>query len=145
MTIMVDASLAYKWFVEEDGSDAADALLAPNIGQISVPDIFLVEVAAALVRDANMHKQNAVGRRKALERFFGLVDDQSILAHRIDTAQLAMATNLAIDLGHPLKDCIYLALAMDLRCDLVTCDAKFAAKASTVWSGVRVLEQVRTA
>jgi predicted nucleic acid-binding protein len=59
---------------------------------------------------------------------------------RTANADLLRATNLAIDLGHPLKDCIYLALAMELGCDLVTADARFAAKAREVWAGVRVLE-----
>ncbi len=143
MTIIVDASLAYKWFVEESGSDAAYAVLVQHIGQILVPDTFLVEVSAALVRDANMQKQSAIGRRKSLERFLGLVDDQSIRSVRIDTAQLAAAANLAIGLGHPLKDCIYLALAMDLGCALLTCDARFAAKARGVWADVRVLGDAR--
>jgi predicted nucleic acid-binding protein len=46
---------------------------------------------------------------------------------------------LAIDIGHPLKDCVYLVLAMELDCELVTCDARFAKKAKSVWGRVRVL------
>ena len=52
---------------------------------------------------------------------------------------IVKAANLAIDIGHPLKDCIYLALAMELGCPLVTCDTKFATKAHEVYAGVQVL------
>jgi predicted nucleic acid-binding protein len=44
-----------------------------------------------------------------------------------------------MNLGHPLKDCIYLALAMEMSCDLITCDARFAEKAKGAWARVRVL------
>ena len=60
-------------------------------------------------------------------------------AGRMGPQKIASSAGQAIDLGHPLKDCIYLALAMELGCELVTCDARFAAKAKGVWAGVRVL------
>ena len=56
-----------------------------------------------------------------------------------DPGTLATAAGLAVDLGHPLKDCIYLALAIELECELVTADARFAEKAKGVWDKVRVL------
>ena len=35
------------------------------------------------------------------------------------------AADLAMRLGHPLKDCIYLVLADRLGCTVVTADARF--------------------
>jgi predicted nucleic acid-binding protein len=58
---------------------------------------------------------------------------------RTDNQALASAASTAIDIGHPLKDCIYLILAMELDCELMTCDARFAKKARDVWDRVRVL------
>ena len=55
-------------------------------------------------------------------------------------ADLMAAARLALDLGHPIKDCIYLALAMKLGCELLTSDRRFAAKDEPVWPKVRVLE-----
>lgn len=52
---------------------------------------------------------------------------------------MKQAALLALDLGHPFKDSIYLALAVDLGCDLVTCDARFAKRAKEVWPRVRML------
>lgn len=42
-------------------------------------------------------------------------------------------------LGHPVKDCLYLALAMELRCDVATRDAKFIARARKIYPAVRHL------
>lgn len=140
MTIIVDASLAVKWFSLEANSDAARKVLATHIGEIAAPALFGIEVAATLVREANADKPNAHYMLDAIARLTHLLEDGSILIHESSPGQLARAANIAIDLGHPLKDCLYLALAMELGCDLVTCDARFAEKAKAVWDGVRVLE-----
>jgi len=66
-------------------------------------------------------------------------DDGTVSLHRLAATQAAQAATLAIDLGQPLKDCIYLVLAMELGCPLVTADARFAARARDVYGDVRVL------
>ena len=48
--------------------------------------------------------------------------------------------SLALDLGHPLKDCIYLALAMKIGCELLTSDLRLAAKGQPLWPKIRVVE-----
>jgi predicted nucleic acid-binding protein len=138
--IVFDASLALKWYFDEPGSAAAEAELARHGGSIIVPAVFLIEVGGALVRRANMQKLLRPEVEAALGLFLSLIAEHVITVRETDTAQLAAAARLALDLGHPLKDCIYLALAMEMRCDLVTGDVRFAAKAQPVWSGVRVLE-----
>ena len=137
--IVIDASLAVKWFLKEADSDPAGELFAEFIGQIGVPALFGIEVAAALVREGNLDKPNSGVMRQAVDRLAGYLADGSLETIVQGPMQLAKAANMALDLGHPLKDCIYLALAIELGCDLVTCDARFAAKAKGVWSGVRVL------
>ena len=42
-------------------------------------------------------------------------------------------------LGHPVRDCVYLALAMEFGGELATCDAKFSAKAQTIYPKVKLL------
>ena len=78
--------------------------------------------------------------RDANARWASLLDEQTITLRRPNSSDVLEAANLAINIGHPLKDCIYLALAMELGCPLVTCDARFAAKARGVWADIRVLE-----
>jgi predicted nucleic acid-binding protein len=137
--IVIDASLAVKWFADEDHSEAADSVLANNPSNIVVPEVFLGEVVGALVRRANVDRSLRRESEASIDRFVMLMSGQWIRTEHTDPHAMSRAANLALDLGHPLKDCIYLALAMELGCDLVTCDAKFAAKAKGVWAGVRVL------
>lgn len=137
--IVVDASVAVKWFVEELGSGLARQLLDNEKGSLHIPDIFVVEVAATLVRIANQNKASNAMSRNGLFHLIDLIDSGALVLDRTPPSQTIDAANLAIDIGHPLKDCIYLALAMELDCELVTCDAKFAAKAKGVWDRVRVL------
>ncbi len=137
--IVIDASLAVKWFLEEADSDLAGELFAEFLGQIGVPELFGIEVAAALVREGNIDKPNAGTMRQAVADLVNFLSDGSLETREQGPPQLAKAATLAFDLGHPLKDCVYLALAMELGCELVTCDARFAAKAKGVWAGVRVL------
>jgi predicted nucleic acid-binding protein len=137
--IVVDASLGVKWFLNETGSQAAIDILAAEFGTIAAPDLFGIEVAATLVREANARKDSASEMRLAIRRLANLFDSFAVELFPTIPESLVTATSLALDLGHPLKDCLYLALAMELDCDLVTCDARFAAKAKGVWDRVRVL------
>jgi predicted nucleic acid-binding protein len=137
---VVDASIAVKWFVEEPGSELARQLLDAESGGLHIPDIFVVEVAATLVRIANQNKSSKETSRASLYHLIDLIDSGALILDRTPPSQSIDAAYLAIDLGHPLKDCIYLALAMEMGCDLVTCDARFAAKTKEVWDRVRVLE-----
>ena len=137
--IVVDASLVVKLFRQEPNSELAEHIYAKFRSQIAAPDLLAVEVGAALVRNANMDKGSRAFIEIALAEFGEVLRDETIDLHRLDARQLTDAAKLALDLGHPLKDCLYLALAMDLGCDLVTSDARFAARAKGVWAGVRVL------
>ena len=137
--IVLDASVAVKWYAIEPFTREALGLLRELHDNITVPDIFISEVIGALVRHANIDKSLRGASTESIDRFASLFDDKWILAVRTDPRKLERASQLALDLGHPLKDCIYLALAMELGCDLVTADARFAAKAKGVWAGVRVL------
>ncbi|MFA6219462.1 MAG: type II toxin-antitoxin system VapC family toxin [Erythrobacter sp.] len=137
--IVVDASLALKWYLDEALSDEAEAWFAENEGHIVVPPVFLIEVTGALVRRANIDSELRRASETSIARFVALFDEQLIKVENTELRQMVQAASLALDLGHPLKDCIYLALAMELGCDLVTCDARFAAKAKVVWPGVRML------
>ncbi len=137
--IVVDASLAVKLFLDEAGTESAITLIEAEAGKISAPDIFAVEVVSALVREANSDKQTGNAMREKIGAFSNLVSNGAISLVRLAGKEIDGVANLAIDLGHPLKDCIYLALAMELDCELVTCDARFAAKARGVWPKLRFL------
>lgn len=137
--IVVDASLGVKWFLDEANSEQASELLVANRTRISVPDLFGIEVSSALVRECNMRQEEASDFSWALARFGALLSSRALVSVRTDASGLAEAASIALDLGHPLKDCIYLALAMKLDCPLITCDHRFAAKAIALWRQIETL------
>ena len=139
MVTVIDASVAINWFLPEAESSVARDLLVTLAGAIIVPDIFLIEVTGALVRQANMTKSERQTMERHIERLSDLFAHESLRAQRLHHNQTAQAAKLAINLGRPLKDCIYLTLAIELGCPLITADAKFAAKARAVYGDVRVL------
>ena len=137
--IVIDACVAVKWFLGEADSEEALTLLEDNAGAISVPALFAVEVAAALVRNGNIHKHATDAMRESLYSFSELMAGERLATVDTTPAALLAASELALELGHPLKDCLYLALAMQLECPLATADHRFALKARTAWSEVRLL------
>ena len=140
--IVVDASLAAKWIIVEPNSAAALAFLEECTEPLVAPDLIAIEVSSAIVRRANMDKALGETMRQAAVRWANPLDEQTITLRRPTSGDILEAANLAISIGHPLKDCIYLVLAMEMECELMTCDARFAEKAKGVWDRVRVLGAV---
>jgi predicted nucleic acid-binding protein len=136
---ILDASVAVKWYFSETASDEAIDILNSENGALMAPDVFAVEVNAALVRKANMDKSQRDGVRLLLADFQERLAVQQVRLVRSTSQGIEKAAQLAIDLGHPLKDCLYLALAIELDCELVTADARFASKARDIWPKLRVL------
>jgi predicted nucleic acid-binding protein len=135
--IIVDASLAVKWFLwERDSAQALDFLQAHDL---AAPELILVEVAAQLVRRGNMNKVLKPDALTALEKWTIAWSDHAVKNVRVTQRRLFDASRLALDLGTPLKDCIYLAVAIENECDLATCDARFREKALPLYSRIRLL------
>ena len=139
MVIVFDASLAVKWFVDEVNSDSANQLLRRHEGEIAVPELFVTEVVGALVRRANMDKTLRSEVEFSISRLIRMIENHMLRVNALTPAQTRAASRLALDLGHPLKDCLYVILAMDLGCPLVTADARFVEKARGVYGDVRGL------
>lgn len=140
--IVVDASLATKSVLTEADSDAAVAFMAGFAGAMAGPDLLLTEVAAAIVRNANDRRHSQERADHLLAVWQGVWRDGLIEMHRLTPVQLVTAAQLAMGIGHPLADCIYLALAMDLRCPLATCDARFRDKALPTYPQIRLLDEL---
>lgn len=102
-TVVIDASIAVKWVVEEDGSAAATALR--HHFRFAAPDLLIAECANIL------WKKTRRGELTAAE-----ADIAARLLERAGIELMPMggllekATELAIRLDHPAYDCIYLAL-----------------------------------
>ena len=133
MTLVLDASVAIKFYAIEPDTDAALAWIERG-GRFVVPDIFLVEVLQALLRH----------HREARLSFGDLIGASAELAQLVEvpasSAELMpVALSLARTLDHKLHDCIYLALAQRLGCPLLTADLRLARKAKTSALAIQVL------
>jgi predicted nucleic acid-binding protein len=115
---VVDASVAAKWLVEEEGSEAALALQGEDM---VAPALLRIEIANLL---RTLAGKKVVSAAAALElfRFFQsapvtIVDHDDELERR--------ALEIALEMGHPVYDCVYLALAERTGRELVTADQRF--------------------
>ena len=129
MNLVVDASVACKWFVEEEGSVAAEKLLAGDENLLA-PDLIVPEVCSAMWRKLRAGEMTAPQATAAMDGLPGLLDDL-VPPHRCATRALAIASAL----DHPVYDCFYLALAKREDARVVTADARLLRRlAETPWA-----------
>jgi predicted nucleic acid-binding protein len=121
VSIVVDASVAVKWVIDEPDSDAAVALRGEDL---IAPDLWVVEAANALWRRARVGEITA---EEAAARFSELAN--APIASVVMEPYLDQALKLATEIGHPVYDCVYLALALQHHTHVVTADRRFAAAA----------------
>lgn len=119
MTIVVDASLAVKWLVRENGTDAARELLRSPEPLIS-PDWLLVEAASTFWKKVKRSELLFIHAERHLE-------DLPIFFKALHPAAelVRAAFDWSIRLRHSPYDCIYLALAKREGCTLATADEEF--------------------
>lgn len=121
--LVLDASVAVKWYIPEDHAAEARRFMAPHFA-IHVPSFFAAECGNTLWKKS--------GQRRELDRGRGREIFDEILAYpkRIHDAEAltALAYDLAHDVGDvklAIYDFIYLALAVALDRRLVTADRVF--------------------
>jgi predicted nucleic acid-binding protein len=135
--IVVDASVAAKWYLDEPGKEEAAALL-DDIEPLAAPEIVGVEVASAIARRARLGQISADDALRLLAEWQASLDDELIRLESWRT-DLEQGCRLACELRHALADCLYLAVAIRLDAFLVTADRTFARRAGQVWSRLRTL------
>ena len=125
--VVVDASVAAKWFLPENGEALADRALAlldqydKKEVQFVVPDLFYVEIASAI------WKAVRVGR---VPRAFG--DQALVLLTQREFATvpslklLDSAFQIATAYGRSVYDSLYVALAVQTKSQLITADERLA-------------------
>lgn len=132
MTIVVDASVALKWYWSEQDSEAALALLAAD-ERLIAPDLITAELCNAawrLIRLGQMHAAQMQILATGAPRAFAKLHEMAPLAPR------AGAIALAID--HPAYDCFYLALSEAQDAPMVTADRKLVTRLAGTSFAARV-------
>ena len=120
MKYILDSSVGVKWVITENYSDKADALRADflnAIHELLSPDVFPVEVAHALTR-AERQGRVPVGKAKDL---LGDILTTPPQFHSYQSL-LGRAVEISSNMRIGVYDCLYVALAEQEGCELVTAD-----------------------
>jgi predicted nucleic acid-binding protein len=131
LIVVVDASVAIKWFIHEPDRAAARRLLEPD-RHLLAPELLVAEVASAMwkrVMAGEGDARQAPLTAASLPRFFTRLVSLAPLAAR--------ALVIAAELRHPVYDCFYLALAETENATLVTADRRLIGRlAGSPWAGL---------
>jgi predicted nucleic acid-binding protein len=122
VSIVIDASVALKWIFDEPGTEAALALLTE---QLISPALWLAEAANALWRHVRLGEITA---EQGFARLSALTN--APIATLPIEPHVPRALAIATQIGHPVYDCVYLALALHHNTHVVTDDRRFAAAAA---------------
>lgn len=116
--MIIDASVAVKWLIEEAQSDLARGLL--DRADLSAPSLLFPEVANALWKSVMR------GQTDPMAPLREQMEDLSKAVTTVDESHvMPRALELAILFKHSVYHCVYLALAERLNDDMVTADDKF--------------------
>ena len=127
--LIVDASVAVKWLIQEEGSAPALALRQPGTRLIA-PDLLMVECANILWKKVRLGELSPEEAGLAA-RLVCAVDMELV-----PTRHLAdRVVDLTIALDHPAYDRLYLAVALDRDGRFVTADQRFVRKVAGAGPG----------
>ncbi len=133
MTLVIDASVACKWFVTETDSGQAEALLAGDTALLA-PDLIFPETCNVAWLKL---RRGEITAEQGAAMIDGLPD---LLDEVVPSASLAgRAFTIASALSHPAYDCFYLALAEQRGTRVVTADQRLITRlAGTAWAPLLV-------
>jgi predicted nucleic acid-binding protein len=116
MTLIVDASICVKWFIDEDRAD--DARLIADDPNLLAPTFVLLETYHVVWKRSRRQEllqaqaANVLMLQRVISRF---EPDQNLVN---------LAADLANSHHHAIYDCLYIALAALQHAPLITADEK---------------------
>ena len=122
MALIVDASVAIKWFIDEPGSEVARRLWRDE-PDLLAPDLLVPEVCNAAWRKVRLGESHPAQAKQIADRL-----RRGVLALRPTAPLASRALELALALDHPVYDCFYLALAEVEQVGLVTADRRLESR-----------------
>lgn len=135
--LVIDASVAVKWFIPEADTAAAYALRDMGADIIG-PDILATETSSAISRAHRTGRLDRAGAEAAFAAANAYFTGRGIVLAPSRTV-LARAQAISLDLRHALVDCLYVALAEREAAPLITADATFITRAAPHFSFVKAL------
>jgi predicted nucleic acid-binding protein len=127
---VIDASVAIKWVITEDGTEAANHLRWAGTA-FNAPELLVPETGDILWKKV---LRNELTQAEA-ELACGILRLAKIEIHEMGHHAL-VALQMALALEHPVYDATYLALAQALRIPMVTADRRLAKKLPAAGNGV---------
>ena len=121
MNLVIDASVAIKWFVKENLHDEARRLLDGQ-DDLHAPDLLVAELANVAWKKTARREIDA---RQARDIALAYLDGVPRLWSSADLVDRAL--QIALELGHPIYDCLYIACAEAVSGVLVTADGRLRA------------------
>jgi predicted nucleic acid-binding protein len=117
--VIVDASVAVKWFVPEVLSEKARALLA-STEPLVAPDLLAIEFANTMWSKT---RRREIDEADAVRAIAGVIGSGQLQLHP-SPPLFPRAFELARTLDHSVYDCVYIALAEAFDTVLVTADQR---------------------
>jgi predicted nucleic acid-binding protein len=117
MRLVVDASVAVKWVLKEPDSDAARRIV--ERAELLAPGLLWAELGNVLWRRQRLGELSPSNARDMLLTLRAIPVRTYALF-----PLLPLALEIAVTIGHSIYDCIYLALADQEDCRVVTADRR---------------------
>ena len=128
-TVVIDANVAIKWVITEEGTE--QALQLRERYHFAAPDLILAECANILWKKVQHGQATEALATASIE---ALISSQIEIVAMDSLAATALA--LSLQMQHPAYDCFYLSLALARDYRFVTADARLL---RAVWRQGRAL------
>jgi predicted nucleic acid-binding protein len=123
---VIDASVAIKWVITEDGTEAAN-LLCANGTAFHAPGLLVPEIGNILWKKVVRNELTPAEAELACKILhFAQIEIHDMQCHS------SVALTMALALEHPVYDTTYLALAQALDMPMVTADRRLVNKLSAL-------------
>jgi predicted nucleic acid-binding protein len=119
--------------VEEEKSALAREVRT-SFTKLIILDFLHVEIANALASATRQRRITAASAAASQKSLASILPITSAASEFLD-----VAFNLALEINHPVYDCLYAVAARENDATLITCDVRFAAKLDTTIYNVKLI------